>query len=72
MLKVTRVKSFLEPKRQNYRLRMDAPMIPAATATIISIKIQLASRKVAIALDEGAKNIVTAEGSALMVNTPFV
>jgi len=51
---------------------MDAPMIPAATATIIKIRIQFASRKVSTPLGEAAKNIVTAEGSALMVNTPLV
>ena len=58
--------------RTNYRLRMDAPMIPAATATIIKISIQFASRKVSTPLGEATKNIVMAEVSALMVNAPFV
>ncbi len=59
--------------RHSYRFRMDAPIIPAPTATIIKIRIQLASRKVTIGFDEEpVKNIVTEEGSAFMVSTPLV
>jgi len=51
---------------------MDAPMIPAATATIMIISIQFASMKVTTGLDvEDPKNAVIVEGSALTVRMPF-